>query len=178
MTNTYEIKVDGDVVATMTGDFAQASSPLTLDGDSTPFQVADAKHSVTGAAEMLLLWANSNASGSMVEVDEDGDIVGELTVEAVDFAERFAASIDHNSCREHGVICHTAEWIESSEQKTWELPTFGKVFGDRIVLWTDTDEAGVADIETRDLDGVDPEDVVREYAEEIASDLGELVEAE
>lgn len=80
MTTTYEIKVNGDVVATMGGDFAQASSPLTLDGNSTPYQVADAKHSVIGAAEMLLLWANNNASGSMVETDEDGDIIGELTV--------------------------------------------------------------------------------------------------
>ena len=178
MTNTYEIKIDGDVIATMTGDFAQASSPLTLDGDSTPFQVADAKHNTLKAAEMLLLWANNNAAGSMVEVDEDGDIVGELTVEAVDEAQRFADAIDHQSCRECGVICYTAEWIESSENKTWELPTFGKVFGDRIVLWTDTDEAGTDDVEIRDLDGADPEDVVRDYAEEIASDLGELVEAE
>lgn len=175
---TYEIKVDGYVVATMSGDFAQASSPLRMDGDSTPCQVADARHSPMRAAEMLLLWVNGNTSSELVETDENGDIVGELTVEEVDEAQRFADAIDHDSCREQGVIRHTAEWIESSENKTWELPTFGKVFGGRIVLWTDTDEAGTDDVEIRDLDGADPEDVVRDYAEEIASDLGELVEAE
>lgn len=74
MTTTYEIVLDGEVVATMTADFAQASSPLLLDGSSTPFQVADARHRTMRAAEMLLQWTHSQG-GPLCEIDEDGDIV-------------------------------------------------------------------------------------------------------
>lgn len=79
MTKTYEIRVGGAKVATMTADFAQASSPLLLDGESTPFQVADARHRTGCAAEKLLLWSHSQG-GPLCEVDADGYIVGDVTV--------------------------------------------------------------------------------------------------
>ena len=86
MVKTYEIKVDGETVATMTADFAQASSPLLMDGDSTPFQVADATHRKLKAAEMLLIYAHSQG-GSLCEMDEDGDVTGDVTVEECETAD-------------------------------------------------------------------------------------------
>jgi hypothetical protein len=72
---------------------------------------------------------------------------------------------------------HTAQWIEASEQKTWDLPTFGlRVGNDRLIMWTLTDEAGIADETIVDAED-DIEAQVREYAEEIASGLGDLVTA-
>jgi hypothetical protein len=72
----YKIIVDGEVVAKMSGDFSQASSPILLDGDSTPFQVADFRHRETDAAEGLLLWAWGQGCEIVpVEQDEDGEDV-------------------------------------------------------------------------------------------------------
>jgi len=71
MIRTYSIKVNGQHVASMTADFAQAASQLTLDGDSTPYQVADARHRPQQAAEMLLEWARNDVGFSF---DPDGEI--------------------------------------------------------------------------------------------------------
>ncbi|HQZ67732.1 MAG TPA: hypothetical protein PLY87_21730 [Planctomycetaceae bacterium] len=79
-TATYQINVDGEPVSTMTADFAQASSPLLMDGESTPYQVADARHRKIEAAEMLLQNAWSNGC-AVCEIDSDGDIIGDVTVE-------------------------------------------------------------------------------------------------
>lgn len=73
MTMTYQIKVGNNVRMTFAGDFTQASSPLTLEGDSTPFQVADARHNVSRAAEMLIDWCDSQG-GSNVSGDEDYEV--------------------------------------------------------------------------------------------------------
>lgn len=99
MTATYEILVDGIKVAEMGGDFAQASSPLTLDGDSTPFQVADAKHRKQIAAEKLLVWAWSNGTAlcevTPSDADNDAEIVGDVTVaEKLKKLTRFYISTD------------------------------------------------------------------------------------
>jgi hypothetical protein len=69
MTATYEVKVNGEVRMTFAGDFAQASSPITLEGDSTPFQVADARHRPLRAAELLIAWCDGQG-GSNVGEDE------------------------------------------------------------------------------------------------------------
>jgi hypothetical protein len=37
-------------------DLAQASSPIILDGDPTPYQVADARHDSTEVLRLLLTW--------------------------------------------------------------------------------------------------------------------------
>lgn len=86
MTATYTILVDGEKVATMTADFAQASSPLLLDGESTPYQVADARHRTQRAAEMLLSWCWSSG-GPLCDTDDDGEPEGDVTVEAVEESE-------------------------------------------------------------------------------------------
>lgn len=70
----YQILVDGDVRATFSGDFAQASSPIMLDGDSTPYQVADARHRPEEAAEMLLGWAKNNWGVELVAEEEDFEV--------------------------------------------------------------------------------------------------------
>ena len=78
-THTYEILVDGQQVATMTADFAQANSPIMLEGISTPYQVADANHRRQEAAEMLLTWCWSQGT-PMCDIDPDGQPIGNVTV--------------------------------------------------------------------------------------------------
>ncbi len=73
-TQQYQILVGGDVRMTFAGDFAQASFPITLEGDSTPFQVADARHSARRAAELLISWCDSQG-GSNVGDDEEYEVV-------------------------------------------------------------------------------------------------------
>ena len=71
---------------------------------------------------------------------------------------------------------HTAHWIDS-EGKCWELPTHCMVCGQTVILWTNTDEAGVDDVDTMDYDETDDlDDLVRGYSEEIASGLGTLAD--
>lgn len=43
-------------------DFSQASSPILLDGQGTPFQVADSQHSVPIAATLLYGWLQSEGA--------------------------------------------------------------------------------------------------------------------
>ena len=69
MATTLEIKVDGDVRGTIEADFAQASSPILLDGDSTPFHVADARHCYERAAKLVIDWCRSQG-GEIIAEDE------------------------------------------------------------------------------------------------------------
>lgn len=73
MTTTYDVLVNGDKRLSFGGDFAQASSPLTLEGDSTPFQVADARHRPAEAARLLIEWCRSQG-GEVVGEDEDYEV--------------------------------------------------------------------------------------------------------
>ena len=84
---TYKIVVDGQTRATFTADFAQASSPLLLDGESTPFQVADARHKPSKAAELLIGYCDT-MGGEIVGDDE------EYEVEEVEEAEEAAVESD------------------------------------------------------------------------------------
>ena len=68
--NDYSILANGNKVATMTANFAQASCPILLDGQSTPFQVADAQHDPGTAAEMLNRWCFSQGGEIWGEDDE------------------------------------------------------------------------------------------------------------
>lgn len=52
-----------------TADFARASSPVLMDGDSTPFQVADAQHRPQRAAELLAAWQNAQGGGAIFPAD-------------------------------------------------------------------------------------------------------------
>jgi hypothetical protein len=69
----YQIKVGNDVRATFSADFAQASSPILIDGQSTPFQVADARHDPSAVARMLIRWCNSEG-GPIVGDDEEWEV--------------------------------------------------------------------------------------------------------
>lgn len=70
---TYEIRVDGECVATFEADLAQASAPITLAGRTTPFQTADARHDSWRAAELLNRWCASEG-GEIYSEDDDIDI--------------------------------------------------------------------------------------------------------
>lgn len=81
----------GDSKITMEWDGAQASAPILIDGESTPYQTADARHS-TGAAVRLAAeyawgrvydtWEAARAAGH----DDDSQIVvwDDLAYEAID----------------------------------------------------------------------------------------------
>jgi len=66
---TYEIKVNGEVAATFQADFRQASSAIELNGRTTPYQVADAKHDADIAAKLLNKWCFSE--GGEIWGDDD-----------------------------------------------------------------------------------------------------------
>lgn len=59
MTEIYEIIVRGKVRETFEFDGARAESPIYLDGESTPFQTADARHDAHKAAKLLIDWARA-----------------------------------------------------------------------------------------------------------------------
>lgn len=71
---TYEIRVGGDVRMTFAADLTQAACPITLEGDSTPFQVADARHNKMRAAELVIGYADM-MGGSNVGEDEEYEVV-------------------------------------------------------------------------------------------------------
>jgi hypothetical protein len=71
---TYEIRVGGEVRMTFAADFAQAACPIILEGDSTPFQVADARHNKMRAAELVIGYADM-MGGSNVGEDEEYEVV-------------------------------------------------------------------------------------------------------
>lgn len=74
MKTTYQVKVGKTVRMTFEGDFAQASSPLTIEGNSTPFQVADARHRPTKAADVLNGWCRSEG-GEAWSDDEEIEVI-------------------------------------------------------------------------------------------------------
>lgn len=65
------------------------------------------------------------------------------------------------------------DWRDAAGQ-TWHLPCHALVIGSRVVMWTRTDEAGIDDVTVVDRDG-EVEDQLREFAEDIADDLGTLI---
>jgi hypothetical protein len=66
----YVIKVGKEIRGTISADFAQASCTIFLDGVSTPFQVADARHDPDSAAGLIVDWADSQ-DGSIVADGEE-----------------------------------------------------------------------------------------------------------
>lgn len=78
---TYRVTVNGDVRMMFSADFRQASCPIMLEGRSTPFQVADARHDPVRAAEMLNRWCESQGGGAWDDGDEIEVEVDEIEVE-------------------------------------------------------------------------------------------------
>ena len=71
----YNILANGELVATMRGDFKDAKSPILLDDESTPFQVGDFSHRPKVAAEAILLWESSARGSRRVSIltDDEGE---------------------------------------------------------------------------------------------------------
>lgn len=65
---------------------------------------------------------------------------------------------------------YTAEWTEASEGKTWDLPCYLIRRGEHVIMWSCTDEAGVADVTVAAAED-DIDEQVREFAEDLADDL-------
>jgi hypothetical protein len=70
---TYQAVIGKETRLTFAGNFAEASSPLTIDGTSTPFQVADARHRPATAAKLLNDWCRSQGGEAWGE-DEADDV--------------------------------------------------------------------------------------------------------
>ncbi len=70
MTQDYQITVGDELRATYTADFAQASSPILLDGVGTPFQTSHARHYPGLGAALLVNY--SRAQGAPI-VDDGED---------------------------------------------------------------------------------------------------------
>lgn len=64
---------------------------------------------------------------------------------------------------------YTATWTDAAGH-AWDLPVYGLSVGTRILLWSRTDEAGVADVTAQELTDADAD--VREYAKALATGLG------
>lgn len=79
MKTTYRVMVNGSERLNFSADFDQAASPILMDGDGTPFQVADARHNPVEAAEILNGYCHSEGgeafgddeTWTLEEVDSD-----------------------------------------------------------------------------------------------------------
>ena len=78
MATCYEIRVDGELRATYSADFCEASSPLLMDGDSTPFQVADAQHCPEKAADLLIAWGDNQGCPIVADGETVTDLQGDI----------------------------------------------------------------------------------------------------
>jgi hypothetical protein len=74
-TATYTTTLFGDEYS-VTGDFAQASSPVLFNGATTQYQVADFSHAPT-AAMRRLLEASIEAGGDDPDDDEFAGVIDE-----------------------------------------------------------------------------------------------------
>lgn len=72
--NVYIVTVDGVERMRFQANLAQASAPILLEGDATPFQTADARHDEWRAAELLNAWCRSEGGAAWGD-DEEIDIV-------------------------------------------------------------------------------------------------------
>ncbi len=65
-----------------------------------------------------------------------------------------------------------AHWLDAAEQ-CWALPVYAIDLGDgKLLTWSDTDEAGIDDVDVIDSDDWDTR------AEDLADELGEVVDLE
>ena len=102
---TYSIKVNGEAVATFSANFNLASSSIELNGRSTPYQVADAKHDPDIAAELLNGWCHSE--GGSIWLDSDYVRV----VEVPDITEICV----YYDVQDFGNECWAVKWYKGSE---------------------------------------------------------------
>lgn len=76
----------GEDTYILEANFADAASPILLDGESTPYQVADARHRLQDAVTLVMEWVCSQSGdeleGSWVEIDTDEPRRGPLVTPA------------------------------------------------------------------------------------------------
>jgi len=70
---------------------------------------------------------------------------------------------------------HTETYLDAAGQ-SWDLPVYGLVVGTRILMWSRTDEAGVADVTVQDV--TEATDDVQDYAVALATKLDAWRESE
>lgn len=70
----YIVLVDGEERLRFEGNFTQASSPITIEGGGTPFQVADARHFPRRAVDLLYHWLKSEAGVPPWGEDEEYEL--------------------------------------------------------------------------------------------------------
>jgi hypothetical protein len=117
MTN-YAIKINGEVRVQFSANFSQCDSPIELDGKSTPFQVADARHDAENAAELLNKWCRSEG-GEIYGDDEVLEVVElapEVTVIACGNVETLISGYDLEieSAKDEvtEILCSAANMLE------------------------------------------------------------------
>lgn len=138
------------------------------DGSTTWYGVGVGGDAADGVAESEI--------GETLEISEiDHQDVDEMDGEKL--AEYLGIDLSEYTCQTRHDASHEAKWIEAHEQREWSLPAYAIIVGDRVLMWTNSDEAGVADVTIEDAED-DLNQQVKEYAESIATGLGELVEAD
>lgn len=104
------------------------------------------------AEREVLAWVRAHVSHSLDAMSEQGLI-------------RYAGALRERT----PAASYTASWRDAAGQ-SWDLPCHLVVLGGRVVLWSQTDEAGVADEAVADAEH-DLEARVREFAMDLARDL-------
>ena len=75
---TYICTTTSGFAFRMEADFSQASRNIRIDGESTPFQVADARHNVFQAAKLAGEWSyHEDGDLDIVSVEEVEDVEDE-----------------------------------------------------------------------------------------------------
>lgn len=87
--NTTKVQIThGADTYILEADFSNAASTLLLDGESTPYQVADARHRLQDAVTLVMGWVCSQSGdemeGSWVELDTDDPRRGPLVTPAAE----------------------------------------------------------------------------------------------
>jgi hypothetical protein len=78
---SYSIQVGGEDRLTFRADFSRAADNIQIETaepgefDSTPFQVADARHRPAEAARLVLDYAKSQGGAALVDEDEEWELV-------------------------------------------------------------------------------------------------------
>lgn len=125
---TYRAIFNNQTAFTFQANFADAADPILLDGDSTPFQVADFRHSEHQAALGLNEWLRSEGGEAWGEEDDD-DVSVEEAEDKLAILERIASDWDgpgeasahtrgYAGSDDHSLICLECRF--DAEDEDWD----------------------------------------------------------